>query len=159
MKSTDSFDQMVKRFHMNRPQNYGILLSNSTTATNTSKRKNFIADLLAIFLPKSKYHLILRIQINKWPTRSQLLFFILRYNEGLKTNEYRDISAELARECYDMFQKSFNAIDGANSWYETSSNGHEYEKCEGEQNLGWKDKGYVTLFGLLQVEYSLQNRP
>lgn len=74
-----------------------------------------------------------------------------RYKEALKHDDYTDVSHELAQECFDMFHKAMNSIDGANSWYETSCDDHEYEECEGDQTLHWKDKGYVTVFDLLQV--------
>lgn len=45
-----------------------------------------------------------------------------------------------------------NNLDGADSWYETSTDSHEYEECEGDRLLNWKDKGYTTVFDLLQVE-------
>lgn len=50
-----------------------------------------------------------------------------------------------------------NSLDGANSWYDTSCNTHEYENCDGDFNLNWKDKGYVTVFDLLQVKKKIQN--
>lgn len=44
-----------------------------------------------------------------------------------------------------------NADDGSDSWYETSCDDHDYAVCDGDYNLNWKDKGYVTVFDLLQV--------
>ncbi|XP_031616985.1 spermine oxidase-like [Contarinia nasturtii] len=77
-------------------------------------------------------------------------FFAKKYNEALKTDEFKDISPELAHQFYDLFHELANSLDGANSWYETSCNSHEYEDCEGDRTLNWKDKGYVTVFDLLQ---------
>lgn len=74
-----------------------------------------------------------------------------RYKEALETDEYREIDSELAHENFELFQKVVNSIDGCSSWYELSSSTHEYEECEGDRALNWKDKGYITLFDLLQV--------
>lgn len=57
----------------------------------------------------------------------------------------------MAHEFFDFFHKLTNSIDGADSWYETSCNVHEYESCDGDFTMNWKDKGYVTVFDLLQV--------
>lgn len=71
--------------------------------------------------------------------------------EAFKSAEYKEINPEWTREIIESFHKSVNNIDGANSWYDTSCDEHEYETCEGDQNLNWKDKGSVTVFNLLQV--------
>lgn len=75
----------------------------------------------------------------------------ISYKKALATDEYKEIDAELAREYFNCFHIMANSLDGADSWYETSTNSHEYEECEGDRILNWKDKGYVTLFDLLQV--------
>lgn len=69
----------------------------------------------------------------------------------LKTEDFKDVSPELAHEIFELFGRAVNALEGVNSWFELSTNPHEYEVCEGNFNLNWKDKGYITVFDLLQV--------
>lgn len=66
-------------------------------------------------------------------------------------DEFKEVGAELTHECYDFFHKMVNLMEGTNSWYDASCNPHEYEGCDGDPFLNWKDKGYVTVFDLLQV--------
>lgn len=74
-----------------------------------------------------------------------------RYKKALKTDEFKDLNPEWAHEFYESFHKGVNINDGSDSWYETSCDDHDYETCEGDYNMNWKDKGYVTVFDLLQV--------
>lgn len=78
-------------------------------------------------------------------------FQISRFNEALQTDEYSDVSPELANQFLDLSNKVVNEEDGAKSWYEISSDTHDYEECAGNHTMNWKDKGFVTLFDLLQV--------
>lgn len=64
-----------------------------------------------------------------------------------------DVKPEWAHEFYDFHHKAMNSLDGAQSWYETSCHPHDYEECEGDQTLNWKEKGYATVFELLQVDF------
>ena len=75
-----------------------------------------------------------------------------RFKDALKTDEFKDVKPEWVHEFFDTFHKTINTLDGADSWYETSSSDHDYEVCEGDFELNWKDKGYVTIFELLQVK-------
>lgn len=76
--------------------------------------------------------------------------FYSRYKKALSMAEFKDIDPELAHECYEFFHKRVNLMEGTNSWYDSSCDPHEYEGCEGDPFLNWKDKGYVTIFELLQ---------
>lgn len=80
---------------------------------------------------------------------------IRRYKAALATDEFKDIKSEWAHEIFEAFHQAVNNLDGANSWYETSCNDHDYENCEGDFHLNWKDKGYITVFDLLQVNVNL----
>lgn len=73
------------------------------------------------------------------------------YNKALATDEYKEIDSELAHEYFNYFHIMANNLDAADSWYETSCNSHDYEDCEGDRLLNWKDKGFITVFDLLQV--------
>lgn len=77
--------------------------------------------------------------------------FVQRFNEALKIDEFKELTPELAFERYTLFQKVVNSNDGSNSCYELSTNSHEYEECNGDLAMNWKDKGFVTVFDLLQV--------
>lgn len=82
----------------------------------------------------------------------KLDFVLNRYYAALKTPEYNDIDDELATQFFDLFHKKENSIEASDSWYETScQNFPEYWYCEGDQLLNWKDRGYCTVFELLQV--------
>lgn len=60
------------------------------------------------------------------------------------------MSDELVHGTFDVFQRLFAQDDACNSWYELSSfNG--FEEIEGEEMLSWKDRGYITVFDLMQV--------
>lgn len=75
-----------------------------------------------------------------------------RFKKVLETDEYKGVSAELAREYYDLFHKTVNIMyGGAHSWYDSSCKTHEHEDCDGDFFLNWKDKGSITIFSLLQV--------
>lgn len=46
--------------------------------------------------------------------------------------------------------RMINTDTVAYSWYDSSSREY-FEDCEGDEMLGWKDKGYGTVLELLQV--------
>lgn len=76
-----------------------------------------------------------------------------RYQEELKDSLYDDVDDELRHQFFDWFHKYENSIEASDSWYETSCRSlPEYWICEGDHLLNWRDKGYVTLFDLLQVK-------
>lgn len=108
-------------------------------------------DLWAISLLKSKQAcFFIRILLhNKW--NNCFIFFSIRYYAAVKTGEFGKIDSELAHECYEYFHKFMNFLDGSDSWYETSCDMHGYVTCEGDRLLDWKDRGYATVFDLLQV--------
>lgn len=65
---------------------------------------------------------------------------------------YDDVNDELRRQFVDFFHKFENSIEASESWYDTScASLLQYWVCEGDPLLNWKDKGYVTVFDLLQV--------
>lgn len=75
-----------------------------------------------------------------------------RFKEALKTDEFKDVKPEWAHELYESFHQLTNFNDGSDSWYETSSDSHGAETCEGDHNINWKDNGYGAVFDLLQVQ-------
>lgn len=89
-----------------------------------------------------------------WPLISNLCF---RYNEALKGDDFKEIDDDLAQEFFDFLHRIVCAEDASNSWYETSSN-YRFELCEGDETLNWKDKGYKTIFDLLQVNFYSNNK-
>lgn len=55
-----------------------------------------------------------------------------------------------------MLEKFENAMDASDSWYQTSTrNCVEYQDCEGDFSLTWKDRGAKTVLDLLQVIISV----
>jgi spermine oxidase len=49
-----------------------------------------------------------------------------------------------------------NCADGSDSWFDVSAKRFiEYWQCEGDQQLGWKNRGYKTIFDLLLVRSCL----
>lgn len=65
-----------------------------------------------------------------------------------------DVTPELARLAHDWFHRMENTLEASDSWYDTSCRGLlEYHLCPGDHLLNWKDKGYVTVFDLLQVSH------
>ena len=78
--------------------------------------------------------------------------FLHRYNEGLKTFEYKDIKPELARQIIDRIEKEKNASFASESWFDISAkNSAMYTGCQGNQYLTWKEKGYITVFDYITV--------
>lgn len=79
------------------------------------------------------------------------LDFSSRYKEALKGDEFKDVDTDLAHETFDLIHRLVCTEDGTNSWYETSCRAR-FEWCDGNETLGWKDKGFVTVLDLLQVK-------
>lgn len=73
-----------------------------------------------------------------------------RFNEALKRDEFKEVDQELAHEVYDVMHRQINADNAVGSWYQSSAN-DPFAHCEGDELLGWKDKGYGTVLELLQV--------
>lgn len=46
--------------------------------------------------------------------------------------------------------RQINSDNSVGSWYQSSTN-DPFAQCEGDELLGWKDKGYGTVLELLQV--------
>lgn len=62
------------------------------------------------------------------------------------------MTPELRRQAYDWIHRMENTFEASESWFETScSSLPQYWVCDGNQLLNWKDRGYVTVFDLLQV--------
>lgn len=77
----------------------------------------------------------------------------VRYYKELKKPEYRNVDPLLARQFIEFFHKFENSIEASESWYDTSATSYpQYWICEGDPLLNWKDKGYKTLFDILQVQ-------
>lgn len=84
---------------------------------------------------------------------SWLVVRFYRYYEELKKPEYADVDSLLAKQFIEFFHKYENSMEGSESWYDTSAKSlPEYWLCDGDHLLNWKDRGYKTLFDILQVE-------
>lgn len=58
---------------------------------------------------------------------------------------------ELRHGTFDLFHRFFSTEDACHSWYELSCF-NRFEESDGDDMLSWKDKGYATIFDLLQVK-------
>lgn len=84
--------------------------------------------------------------------RTPYPIFPRRYFEAMRSEEFRDVDINLQREMFEWLHMHRSMYVACDSWYEASCRGyHEYWECPGEQFLHWKDKGYRTVFDLLQV--------
>lgn len=64
----------------------------------------------------------------------------------------------MAHQFLDFFHRYENSIEASDSWYETSARGYlEYWDCAGDRLLNWKDRGYRTVFTLLQRKKSIDS--
>lgn len=84
----------------------------------------------------------------QFPNQKNPIF--CRLNEALKKDEFKDVDEELAHEVFDVMHRMINTDTVAYSWYDSSCREY-FEDCEGDEMLGWKDKGYGTVLELLQV--------
>lgn len=58
-----------------------------------------------------------------------------RYQEALRTEEYKHIKPETAQQFLECFHKFENSIEGSDTWFETSANGNFVEFADG--TLSW----------------------
>lgn len=78
--------------------------------------------------------------------------FSNRFNLALQKDELNEISFDVRQEVLDWFERMQNMIDASDSWFDTSCRKlGEYWECEGNHVLNWKNRGFITLFDLLQV--------
>lgn len=81
-----------------------------------------------------------------------------RYYKALQSNEFHDIDSNLRREAFEWFHQFRNMYVACDSWYEASCRDYiEYWDCSGDLLLDWKDRGYATVFDLLQVSLIIQS--
>lgn len=81
------------------------------------------------------------------------LELIHRYFEALRTKEFDGIDTNLQQKVFNWFHLYKAMYVACDSWYEASCRNYlEYIDCPGDLLLDWKDKGYRTVFDLLQVK-------
>lgn len=81
-------------------------------------------------------------------------FIQYRFNLALQNDEFNDCDFDMRIEVLDWFHRMQNIIDASDSWFETSCQSlGEYWECDGNHVLNWKDRGFITLFDLLQVRF------
>lgn len=79
-------------------------------------------------------------------------FILEKYQQGLRTDEFKDIDGNVSQQFLEFFHKYENSIEASDTWFDTSCKGYcEYWDCDGDRLLNWKDKGYRTVFDLLMV--------
>ncbi|CAO1424857.1 unnamed protein product [Diamesa serratosioi] len=77
-------------------------------------------------------------------------YVVAKYQEAIRTSEYKDIDTDTANQLLEYFHKYENSIESSDTWFETSGNGYlHYYECEGNPLLTWKDKGYRTVLDFL----------
>lgn len=70
----------------------------------------------------------------------------------MREQKCEDLEKDLCYHLPALFEKLQNSLDASFSWYETSCLSYsKYSKCEGDQSLNWGERGYSTVFDLLQV--------
>lgn len=78
--------------------------------------------------------------------------FFARYFAALRAVKFNDVDVRLQRQTFEWFEKFVNMFTACDTWYEYSCrNSENYIACPGNNRLNWKDKGYRTVFDLLQV--------
>lgn len=79
-------------------------------------------------------------------------FILEKYRSALRTDEFKDVDANVCQQFLEFFHKYENSIEASDTWFETSCKGYcEYWDCDGDRLLNWKDRGYRTVFDLLMV--------
>jgi len=77
-----------------------------------------------------------------------------RFFDALRSPKYNDIDSPLQLEAFDWFHQYRDMYVACDSWFDASCGNYlEYWDCPGDLLLNWKDKGYCTVLGLLQVRY------
>ncbi|XP_031636092.1 spermine oxidase-like [Contarinia nasturtii] len=78
-------------------------------------------------------------------------YFAQRFYEAFRTPEYSDIDSILQHEAFDWFHRMRTSWIACDLWYDVSCGNYlEYCECPGNMMLNWKEKGYRTVFDLLQ---------
>lgn len=115
---------------------------------NVNEKANYKGSLGNYFM--EKWAFIMNSFITTTKNNSFRTF--LRYREALAQPDYDDIDSELAAQFVEFWHKFENSFEASDTWYDTSCQSYpEYWICDGDHLLNWKDKGYRTVFELLQV--------
>lgn len=79
-------------------------------------------------------------------------YIVAKYQEAIRSSDYKDIDIDTANQLLEYFHKFENSIESSDTWFETSGNGYlHYWECEGNPLLAWKNKGYRTVLDFLMV--------
>ncbi|EDV96203.1 GH15343 [Drosophila grimshawi] len=74
----------------------------------------------------------------------------LNHKYWLEVEKLPNVDRTIATEMLDNFKKGLCAFEGSDNLYEVSGHGHlEYETCDGNQEIHWRDNGYKTFLKLL----------
>ncbi|XP_037036759.1 spermine oxidase-like [Bradysia coprophila] len=78
-------------------------------------------------------------------------FFADKYWAALQGDDFKDVDDELKHQAFEYYHGSQRTNDGCDNWYELSCrSSNDWEDSPGDYLLNWKDKGFVTVFDLLQ---------
>lgn len=81
-------------------------------------------------------------------------FMTEKYQEILSNDsEYNGIDYNFAIQIRDCFERMQNSLNATNSWFDVTSKEQDYEECEGDQLLNWKDRGFKTILDILMKKY------
>lgn len=73
------------------------------------------------------------------------------YWRRLQDDDLKHVDKELQYQALDHFHRSTCIDEACDNWYEVSNRrSSDYEETPGEYLLNWKQRGYVTVFDLLQ---------
>ncbi|EDW05050.1 GH18004 [Drosophila grimshawi] len=74
----------------------------------------------------------------------------LNHKYWLEVEKLPNVDRTIATEMLDNFKKGLCAFEGSDNLYEVSGHGHlEYETCDGNQEIHWRDNGFKTFLKLL----------
>ncbi|XP_037035290.1 spermine oxidase-like [Bradysia coprophila] len=77
-------------------------------------------------------------------------FFETNYRIRIQDKEFEDVDQELSDQIVDLIEKRVNSLYASDSWYDLSSQLNAFQDdATGNQQLTWKEHGYITAFDFL----------
>lgn len=151
------FVQMVKQFHQRHLKRCWNFVWNYTIQAKERKKCGNTKHHLVVSSLKSKkikcdWFLVFVVHASL--IEYNLVFSIHRIYSKINSDEFDDIDESLKYEVLKWFHQLVKTHSALDSWYNASCrNFVDYWICSGDQYLNWKNKGYRTVFDLLQVSF------
>lgn len=99
------------------------------------------------------------VSINSLLLTTDTIFTSFRYNEAvlMEFRSDKDI-LRIANQVQEWFNKFFLCFEAAKSWHDISVKGvFAYTKCDGNQQLNWRKRGFKTILDVLMVRFLMKN--